>query len=224
MFDELEDPMLEDRREAGFFKPVRPKGMKFARINFKGGGGGSIDDTEDQKALADIALDRFQRYQSLYVPAENRFIDQVQSYDSEARMNQAAGAAVGNVQQAFSEGFQDQRADMAAQNINPASGMYQQAVSDFGNNMMFAQADNVNRSEQSIQDAKLTGLQNVVAMGQGVAGNAIQGLSDAAGYSAQDAQRRAENSFNRRMGNQYIGGMALGGAVGFQQYGGGGNG
>lgn len=218
--DDLADPMLVDSREANFFQPVRPKRMKFARINFGGGGGGGgIDDTEDQKALADIALDRFNRYQNLYVPAENRYISQVQNYDSGSRMDQAGGTAAGNVQQAFGEGFQQQRSDMAASGINPSSGMFQSAVGNFGSNMMAASSDNINRSQQSIQDSKVTGMQNVVAMGQGVAGNAMSGLGDAAGYSAEEASRRATNSFNQQQGMRQIGGMALGGAIGYQKFG-----
>ncbi len=219
MFDNLDEPLLEDFRESRAFKPIKLPRQKFSRLYFKGGGGGSIDDTEDQKELAAIALDRFNRYQQVYVPAENRFIDEVRNYDSEARMQQAGGIATGSVQQAFTEGFADQRADFAAQGINPASGTSNQALQEYGANSMFAQSDNVNRTEQSIQDAKLTGMQNVVAMGQGQAGNAISGLSQAAGYSQQDASRQADNAFNSASNRRYVAGAAIGGAIGYQRYG-----
>lgn len=222
MSKELNEPMLEDLRESMAFKPFRPANMRFAQLHFKGGGGGGIDDTQDQKELAAIALDRFNRYQQLYVPAENRYISQVQSYDSPARMDQAAGAAAANVQGTFTEGYAGQRNDFAAQGINPASGKSMQALQDYGTSSMFAQADNMNRSQQSIQDAQQTGMQNVVAMGQGQAGNAMQGLSDAAGYGADEARRRAENQFNSSSANQYLGGAVLGGAIGYQRYGSGG--
>lgn len=221
MFDEISDPMLEDFRESRAFKPIKLPNKKFSRLFFKGGGGGGIEDTEDQKALADIALDRFQRYQDLYVPAENRYIDEVLNYDSASRMEQAGGQATANVQQSFTEGFAGQRQDMAAQGINPTSGASQQALQAYGANSMFAQSDNMNRSEQSIQDAKITGLQNVTAMGQGVAGNAMQGLGDAASYSAEEARRRSDNAFNASSANRYVGGAVLGGAIGYQRYGGG---
>lgn len=220
MFNELDDQlMLEDLRESRHFKPFNHPGKKFSRLFFKGGGGGGIDDTEDQKELAAIALDRFNRYQQVYVPAENRYIDEVRNYDSAARLEQASGAATANVQSAFTEGFAGQRQDMAAAGINPASGTSMQAITDFGSNSMFAQSDNMNRSEQSIQDAKLTGEQNVVAMGQGVAGNAMSGIADAAGYSFDEANRRRDNAFNSSSANRYVAGAAIGGAIGYQRYG-----
>ena len=220
MFNELDDQlMLDDFRESRHFKPFNLPGKKFSRLFFKGGGGGSIDDTEDQKELAAIALDRFNRYQEVYVPAENRYIDEVRNYDSAARMEQAAGASTANVQSAFTEGFAGQRQDMAAQGINPASGRSMQALTDYGTNSMFAQADNVNRAQQSIQDTKLTGMQNVVAMGQGQAGNAMTGIADAAGYSLDEANRRRDNAFNSSSANRYVAGAAIGGAIGYQRYG-----
>ena len=218
MFNELDEPMLEDFRESRAFKPFRLPNQKFSRLHFKGGGG-SIEDTSDQKELAAIALDRYTRYQNVFVPAEDRYIDEVRNYDSASRLEQASGAAAANVQGAFTEGFAEQQKDMFAQGINPNSGMANQAVQNYAQNAMFAQSDNVNRSQQSIQDAKLTGMQNVAALGQGVAGNAMAGIADAASFGSDEANRRSDNAFNQSSGRRYMAGAALGGAIGFQQYG-----
>ena len=218
MFDEDLNCFGETPQEQRHFTPIKP--FKFASLRFGGGGGDtSIDDTQDQKELARIALERWQRYQETYVPAENRFISEVTNYSTPQRMEQVGGMGNVAVQQSYTSGFENQTRGMLESGVNPSSGQFASAVGDYANAFQMASSDNVNRSQQGVQDAQVAGLQSAVAMGQGASASAMEGLTAAAGYSAQAAETRARSAFNDRQALGYGIGTAVGGAIGYNTYG-----
>lgn len=191
------------------FSPFRLK-----PLYFKGGGSGQIKETEDQKALAKIAADRFKRYQEIYKPVENQYMQEVQKFNEPVRQTQASNKAVADTQSVFGKAIADevnQRTAQSGANIN--SGAVQSAINTGATKEAIASADNVNRSQQATQDAYVGGLQSIVGMGNGQASEAIQGMGDIAAASNQKAMNAAVSSHNDRSATRSAIGAGIGAAT-----------
>ncbi len=81
------------------------------------------------------------------------------------------------------------------------------------------------RGQFEQENQQVQGLQNIVAMGQGDAGQAQAGLSTVASYAQSDARSEAVQSFNRRSANLQLLGQVAGAGTryGLDQMGGGGS-
>jgi hypothetical protein len=180
-------------------------------LYFKGGGGASTpDDTEDAKAIAKIAAERWQQYQNTYVPAENKYIDEMRNYDNPDRMAQVTQSAQAGTRNAFSEAISADIGNMTSAGINPQSGTFKAAISDGTTRMAEAETSNTSKTQQAIQDQKVKGLQNVVAIGMGKSGEALAGLNTTAAMSTQDAQQQAIRDYNDSAANKQAIGTVVG--------------
>lgn len=167
-------------------------------------------DTDDAKQLANIAMQRWQSYQNVYVPAENQYIDEMRNFDKESRMEQMTRAASAGTRNSFAQAIDTDINNMTSAGINPASGTFQQAINHTGTKAAEAETANTTQTQQAIQDQKVQGLQNVVAIGMGKSGEAIAGLNTTAAMSAQKAEDKAINQFNNRTANTQAIGTAVG--------------
>ena len=177
-----------------------------------GGGDPEIKETEAQKALADVALERWQSYKSMYLPAEQQYFDKVEAYNSPQYQQKAGGAAAANVESAFGQAVQADVAALTSQGtgVNPNSGTFQSAMDDRQEQSGAARAENVNQSEQAVQDAYVGGMQNIVAMGNNQSTEAIAGMGDIANRSARVAQNDVYQDQVRDQGNEAAAGMVAG--------------
>ena len=190
-------------------QPFQP--FRFARLYFKGGGGDNdIKDTEDQKALAEIAAQRWQQYQQNYIPVENRYMDKIRNFDSPETMNRMTGIAATNTENAFSEALNNDIRRITAEGINPGSGTFKSAITDNATAKNVAMVDNTSRTQQAVQDTKVQGMQNIVNLGSGLSTEAITGLGETAASSAYEAERQATRRYNNRSANRYAMGTAAG--------------
>lgn len=176
----------------------------------KGGDSNEIKETADQKELMSIALDKFKRYRTTYPDIENKFFDQVQNTDSETNLQAIANEGAANVNSVTSGQAQQAIQSLNQNRVNPNSGQFKQAITGLGDQGAINRADNVSRSQQSLQDARLSGLQSITALGQGQEAQAIQGFGNIAANSQQQAINSGFNSFNRRQGNAQTAATALG--------------
>lgn len=181
-------------------------------LYFKGGGGSNKrpDDSQDEKELARIAGERWQSYQNTYVPAENKYIDEMRNYDNPQRMEQMTRMAATGTRDAFSEAIQSDINTMTSAGINPNSGTFKQAIHDRGTDMASTEAANTTKTQQAVQDQKVQGLQNVVGMGMGQSTTAMAGMTDVAAASAADAEQKAIKSFNNDSASKQTVGMIAG--------------
>ena len=168
-----------------------------------GGGGGDaeIKETEDQKAAAQIAAEQWKIYQSQYVPAEKQYIQQALSRNDASQYAKVAGQAANANTLAYSPVAQAVAGQFAAKGIDPTSGRYQTGMHRAYLDMAKSGADTVNRAQVSNQDTYIQGLQNVTALGQGQATNAVAGFNDIAAQSGSYASQNAQNSYQRYSDN-----------------------
>jgi hypothetical protein len=176
------------------FEPFRLN--KISRLWFKGGDN-SIDDTEDQKALAEVAAQRWERYQTTFVPAENAYIQEAVNYDKQSRMDQVTGQAASSSMQASSAQANQNSDALSAAGIDPSSGAWGEAISQGSANAAKAQSTVVNQTGQALQDRKVAGMKNVVAIGNGQASDTIAGMGDIATSSAKAAMDRSQRGFDQ---------------------------
>ena len=178
----------------GQFKPFNHRALFF-----KGGGGDpdtSVKDTEDQKQLAKIAIERYDRYKKTFQPVENAYMAEVDDINSESNQKQAASMAVGNTESAFANRIGGEVDAMAGAGVNLNSGVANQAINNNTIDHGMARGQNINMTQQSLQDSQVQGYQGIVAMGNNQSSEAIDGMGKMSEYSADAAKNDAVNGFN----------------------------
>ena len=175
-----------------------------------GGGDNKIDETEQQRALADVAMRRWQDYQQNFRPFENDFMRDIDRLNSEDSYRRAANVGAAAVNSEFSNAINQSAVRLGAAGINPQSGLFRGELDKLERQKAKVKADTMNQSQVSQQDRYAQGLQNVVAMGQGQAGEAMAGFGDIAGNANRYARNEARNDMSNRLDNQAAAGMGVG--------------
>ncbi len=182
------------------------------------GGGGStqIKDSASQKALASIAAQRFNLYQQYYVPLENQYMSDVFAMKSPAAFKDVEGFVNAVQQPEFQRGRREMQQRAFAMGADPTSGQYQAAASA----MTQAQATGMGRGTAEALSGQVDryyqGMQNIIAMGQGQAGQAMAGLGDVASLAQQRSQAIAQESLGRYTSN--LGALGTGAGLGYGYY------
>lgn len=180
-----------------------------------GGGGGdnTVKDTPEQRQLAQVAAEKWNFAQEKLAPLENAYMESVGDMTTDANMSYIAGGTLQSQQQAVSEATEQAGMQLSQAGIDPSSGRAQSVMSGITLGGASAGGETLGRAQFEQENQQVRGLQNIVAIGQGQAGQAQQGLSSIASQSAVDARQTAANRFNRRSANlQLLGQVAGAGA------------
>ena len=181
-----------------------------------GGGGGDneVKDTPEQRYAAQVAADKWNFSQEKLAPLENQYMANVEDMDSAGRMSYIRGAtnqaSMGNL----SQGLQQVDNQLGLAGINPSSGRWTGTQTDFAEQSAHQSGETLGRAQFQQGAEKITGLQNIVAMGAGQSTQAQAGLGDIAAQSAATARGDAVSSFNRKSANLQLLGAAGGAAAG----------
>lgn len=175
----------------------------------KSGGDNEIEPTEEEKALANIAVDRWNDYESRIKPYENEFMAEVQMTPGDYQ--KARGDAVTATEQSFA----DERADLsenlfAKQGVAPGSGSHAMQTGGMAQDQAEVAGVGAGEAHTATQAQHMAGLQSIVDMGQGQASEAKSGLGSVAQGAAQDAQHRASMAADQRQSTRKAVGSALG--------------
>jgi len=173
------------------------------------GGSGKVEETAAQKALAEVAMQQWQLYQSELKPYEDLFMNKVDDLNREGEFDKLAGTAALGTAQSFGEARQGLADGMAAAGVDPSSGKYQEAMKELEADQALSQTDTTSRAQSSQQDRYVAGLKDVVSMGQGQKAEALAGYNSLASTSLNKAAMDAQSKFNNK---QAV--MGLVGAVG----------
>lgn len=146
-----------------------------------------IKDSELNKAMADIARDRWIHYNEVIVPAEDQWMNHLADQNAEKYDQRAAGA--GNVATQRATGLQ--QAEMLEQGGNTAR--LASATEAGARQQQSAAQDTESRLQATQQQAYLGGLQNILAVGSGKEAKAITSGSTAADYANRYAMGQAAN-------------------------------
>lgn len=173
-----------------------------------GGGGGDneVKETAYQKELAKVAADEWNRYQDVFVPIENEYIQKVNSMGEEPKYQKVAGDVGLNYQSNFQQARTATEKNMAAGGVDPTSGK----ASSAQNQLVQAQLTGENQAESQGQHDTTTAMTghmaNVVASGKGQEATAVNSLQDIAAASGTKASNEAYNKANELS----VPGVALG--------------
>ncbi len=177
-----------------------------------GGGGGdsTVKDTPEQRQLAQVAAEKWNFAQEKLAPLENAYMESVGDMTSAGNMSYIAGRTLQSQQQAVSDANQQAGLQLGLAGIDPSSGRFQSAMSSIALGGASAGGETLGRAQFEQENQQIRGLQNIVAIGQGQAGQAQVGLSGIAAQSAQDARQSAATQFNRRSANLQLLGQVAG--------------
>ena len=179
-----------------------------------GGGGNTVKDTPEQRELAAVAAEKWNFAQEKLAPLENAYMEAVGDMTNPSNMSYIAGRTIQSQQQAVSIASEQAGMQLSQAGIDPSSGRAQYAMSGIALGGANVGGETLGRAQFEQEDQQVQGLKNIVAIGQGQAGQAQQGLSSIASQSAADARQSAANQFNRRNANlQLLGQVAGAGAA-----------
>ena len=178
-----------------------------------GGGDNKIEETEQQRALAEVSMKEWQNYLDKYRPFENAYMDDVERMNTTQQYNQVAGLSAVPVESEFTNAVVDTSQAMVGGGINPNSGLFKAELDKLDRRKAEVKADSMSQAQLGQQNRYEGGLSNIVRMGQGQATEAIQGFGDMASMSGQKAYNDARNAMQNRNNNAQIGGQVIGAGV-----------
>ena len=175
-----------------------------------GGGDNKIEETAEQRAQADVAMMQWKDYLSKYRPFEDAFMEDVDRMNTGQQYNQVAGLAAVPVESQFSTAVRDTSRAMVSGGLNPNSGSFKSNLSKLDRAKSTTKADNMNQAQVGQQNRYVSGISNIVRMGQGQETEAVQGFSDLSSMSSRKAYNDANNALNNRRDNQQLAGAVVG--------------
>lgn len=171
-----------------------------------GGGGGSneIKETSQEKAAAEIAMKEWNRYQDIYVPLENAWMDDIRvTAEEKAKIAGEAGGMV-------TKRYDDAQASLSA----PGSGKFNSNLTTLNVERGKTAGRSMATASQLADDQHYAGLQAAVNVGRGQATDAQLGMSDLAAQSVKDATSDAVADWRSRDDTL----SAIGGVAGMAGY------
>ena len=175
-----------------------------------GGGDNKIEETAEQREQADVAMMQWKDYLNKYRPFEDAFMEDVDRMNTGQQYNQVAGLAAVPVESQFSTAVRDTSRAMVSGGLNPTSGAFKSNLSKLDRAKSTTKADNMNQAQVGQQNRYVSGISNIVRMGQGQETEAVQGFGDLASMSSRKAYNDANNALNNRRDNQQLAGAVVG--------------
>ncbi len=173
------------------------------------GGGGNdykVKDTEAEKELAAIAKEKWELYNEKFVPLENKWMKDIETWNKKAAYDQAAGVGVAETNSAYGKALEDQMA--AGGNIGRIGSSIDRMSTAQGNDA----SDSANRMQINQQNRYTSGMQAIAAQGQGKQAGAIRGLAESASIAGGYARQQARNEYQKDSANNELIGAGVGAA------------
>ena len=209
MIDLLDGCLIEPPR----FQPMARFHKFGAQRVFYKGSAPQQKETEQEKALAEVANEQWARYKEVGIPAREAFFKTVNDSGTEPANTFARGAAASATKAKYG----------GLNMVKPGVGASSPANTSGGFTLAMARAKdtagNTQGASLSQEDMHVGGLQDTVSIGRGEATQASAGLSDLAIRANQKATQDVTNQFNNRAANMSAAGTLAG--AGAQLYGGG---
>lgn len=161
-----------------------------------GGGDAAGKETALQKALADVGVQRLQRYFQDFVPAENMFISKVFETFTPGQYGQVAGDTAATYQREYQGAQRSLTQALAARGVDPSSGAAIQNSRALSRAAARGTGFGVANALVDQTDRGYAGLSNIVAMGQNQSGEAIKGMGDTLGQYRSQAQSQAQRDLS----------------------------
>ncbi|MDH5257871.1 MAG: hypothetical protein OEX07_07675 [Gammaproteobacteria bacterium] len=157
-----------------------------------GGGDNRIPETEEELALAEVALERWDDYQERFVPIENKFMKDARATDADYGMN--LDTMNTSVSKSMADTVKANNHSMSVAGAMPGSGKFNASNIKLASKHGMTVGEGMNESNLNVENRDLEGLQKVVSMGTGQANDAQLGFGQIANdaYSEAAAEKSAE--------------------------------
>ena len=179
------------------------------------GGSNEIQETEAQKAAAEVAMEQWQLYKNELQQYEDIFMDKVDDLNNEREYDKLSGTAALGTAQAFGEARVGLAGSLAAGGVDPTSGKYQEAMGALETDQALSQTDTTNRAQSSQQDKYVAGLKDVVSIGAGQKAESLAGIGDVATTSLRKATSDAQSSYQSQQATAGLVGTMAGAATSY---------
>lgn len=172
-----------------------------------GSKGVDVKDSEDQKAMAQVAKEKWATYTVDFMPVENAWMSDIGGWNNERNYTKAAGVGNTSVNKAYGHAM----SQLLTQGGN--TGRLNAGINDMAVKQNGARVDTQSRMQVNQQARYIQGLQNVANVGLGKETQAVNSMYDAAALSNSYNQQAAQNDFNETMANRQAIGMGIGAAT-----------
>mgnify|MGYP000048698441 FL=1 len=180
-----------------------------------GGGGGSDPKEQESKlALAKQAANSLKRYGEIFIPLENAFIqDNLDAFGDRA-YESGMGQTNSAVSAMYEEKMPEYQAEIFQGGIDPTAGAYHGKIDSINSAKARSMGQAGANASISQTDNAYGGLQNIVAAGQGLQTEAMQGNVGRMNDQFSLASKQAESDFQKRSSASEIAGTVAGAAGG----------
>ncbi|KDF18344.1 hypothetical protein AF42_01671 [Citrobacter freundii MGH 56] len=163
------------------------------------GGGGSVEveETETQKAQAEVAESMWELYQQELAPYEDVFIQDVNKMNNPLAYQKAAGDTNMSYSSQFSDARDNAANSLTSAGVNPNSGKFGTTQNSLTRQQVFQENDAINQAQSSQADQYVGGLEDALAIGSGESAqnmSALDSLSNASNKAAISDARSAETA------------------------------
>lgn len=180
-------------------------------------GGGTVKETALEKELASLTAEKWSRYKTKYVPAENIAIQK--ATDLPGLRRRALNASAVNYGATFADAQKQLAPSLGARGAAPGSGAFDSAQRTFGLDRAQSMSAGNMGVNSAVNNVYANNLGNILAYGSGQSANAQQGLQSVASASQRQALLDAQAAIQAR---QAIGqSLAAAGTYGLLNMGGG---
>ncbi len=172
-------------------------------------GSSKVEETAAEKADARVAVDQWNEYVTTWAPKIQNWAADVAS-DKSAEKATARGITNADLAQAT----KGMGMKMARSGVNPNSGKAIMALEDTTNRIASAGAGAQVSATQGVDNAQLTGLQQVANIGMGQQTEAVDSMGDIARQSSAEAINKAANDQQEKYTNREMAMAVAGTAAG----------
>lgn len=170
-----------------------------------------VYETPEEKALAEVAAEKWNHYQEVFVPLENHFMSEVEKQDSDAAYKHASGMAASAGSRNFDQANRQAASSLASRGLNPNSGAFNATQANLTADQGASTGTQMANAQTQQQTKFIGGLSNIAAMGRGQATEAQQGMASMASTANRLAAENAQSAHNSRAARNYAIGTAAGG-------------
>lgn len=177
-----------------------------------GGDDGKVQETPQQRAMVELAINQLADYEKRWRPVQMRFAKQVGAMgaDNSTARRAAAGAAATETTARFEQGRGALEAALAGSGAGLSSGRAKAALIGMGDDQATSRGMGLAGADQAVDDAYTQALGALASIGRGEKATATNAMAQQADTSARIAQNDAAMSAANRAGNMQLAGTVAG--------------
>lgn len=180
------------------------------------GGSNKVEETAQQRAMAEFAMNQLQDYKRRWLPVQKQLAQQIQFMGEKGSQARAAatGKAATDAALQFTQAQGALEKTLANQRVNLGSSRAKLAISGMGADKATSTGVSTMIADQQIDDAYMAGLSALTAIGRGERAQVADSLASQARQSSRQAAADAEASMLQRAGNAQMAGQIVGYGLG----------